>query len=92
VLFGPDLTLYVPAVLLASVVDPTGAGDTFAGGFMGHLSRTGEVTRENLAQALAWGTVMASFTVEAFSVDGICDLSCDAIDERRRKLLAMVRY
>jgi sugar/nucleoside kinase (ribokinase family) len=92
VLFGPDLTLFVPAVLLAAVVDPTGAGDTFAGGFMGHLSQSGEVTRGNLAQALAWGTVMASFTVEAFSVDGICNLPRTAIDMRRQQLLDMVRY
>jgi sugar/nucleoside kinase (ribokinase family) len=92
VLFGPDLTLFVPAVLLNHVVDPTGAGDTFAGGFMGHLSRGGGLSRGNLAQALAWGTVMASFTVEAFSVDGICRLSREAIDERRHRLLDMVRY
>ena len=92
VLFGPDVTLFVPAVLLSHVVDPTGAGDTFAGGFMGYLSRGGELTREHLSQALAWGTVMASFTVEAFSVDGICNLSPDAIEARRAKLLDMVRY
>jgi sugar/nucleoside kinase (ribokinase family) len=92
VLFGPDLTLFVPAVLLTNVVDPTGAGDTFAGGFMGHLSLGGSMTRENLAQALAWGTVMASFTVEAFSVDGICNLPRPAIDARRQQLLDMVRY
>ena len=92
VLFGPDLTLFVPAVLLSNVVDPTGAGDTFAGGFMGHLSQSGEVTRGNLAQALVWGTVMASFTVEAFSVDGICNLPREAIEQRRQQLLDMVRY
>ena len=92
VLFGPGIRLFVPAVLLSNVVDPTGAGDTFAGGFMGHLSGGGELTRENLAQALAWGTVMASFTVEAFSVDGICNLSRAAIEGRRRLLLDMVRY
>jgi len=92
VLFGPDLTLFVPAVLLTNVVDPTGAGDTFAGGFMGHICKTGELTRSNLAQALAWGTVMASFTVEAFSVDGICNLSREKIDARHRQLLDMVRY
>ncbi|HET6348560.1 MAG TPA: PfkB family carbohydrate kinase [Candidatus Krumholzibacteria bacterium] len=92
VLFGPDLTLFVPAVLLSHVVDPTGAGDTFAGGFMGQLSRGGGLTRENLAGALAWGTVMASFTVEAFSVDGICNLQHSVIDSRRRQLLDMVRY
>jgi sugar/nucleoside kinase (ribokinase family) len=92
VLFGPKVTLFVPAMLLTNVVDPTGAGDTFAGGFMGHLSGGGELSRENLADALAWGTVMASFTVEAFSVDGICNLSREKIDERRAKLLDMVRY
>lgn len=92
VLFGPDVTLFVPAVLLSNVVDPTGAGDTFAGGFMGHLSQTGEVTRGTLAQALVWGTVMASFTVEAFSVDGICNLPREAIEQRRQQLLDMVLY
>lgn len=92
VLFGPDVTLFVPAVLLSHVVDPTGAGDTFAGGFMGHLSRGGGVGRENLAQALAWGTVMASFAVEAFSVDGICGLTQEKIEERRQQLVDMVRY
>jgi sugar/nucleoside kinase (ribokinase family) len=92
VLFGPNLTLFVPAVLLANVVDPTGAGDTFAGGFMGYISRTGVLDRENLARALHWGTVMASFSVQAFSVDGICGLAHEAIDERRRQLVEMVRY
>jgi sugar/nucleoside kinase (ribokinase family) len=92
ILFGPDITLFVPAVLLSNVVDPTGAGDTFAGGFMGHLSKSGDLSRSNLAQALAWGTVMASFTVEAFSVDGICDLPRQSIEQRRQQLLDMVRY
>jgi fructose-1-phosphate kinase PfkB-like protein len=92
VLFGPDLTLFVPAVLLSSVVDPTGAGDTFAGGFMGHLARTGALDRSNLARALTWGTVMASFSVEAFSVDGICGLAPEAIEARRARLVEMVRY
>ena len=92
VLFGPDLTLYVPAVLLSNVVDPTGAGDTFAGGFMGHLSRTGALDRENLARALTWGTVLASFSVEAFSVDGICGLARESIEARRQRLLDMIRY
>ncbi len=92
ILFGPKLTLFVPAVLLSNVVDPTGAGDTFAGGFMGQLSRTGALDRSGLASALTWGTVMASFTVEAFSVEGICGLSSDAIADRRKTLVEMVRY
>jgi sugar/nucleoside kinase (ribokinase family) len=92
VLFGPDVTLYVPAVLLSRVVDPTGAGDTCAGGFLGHLSRSGDLDRSTLAAALTWGTVMASFAVEAFSVDGICGLSGDNIDQRRARLVDLVRY
>lgn len=92
VLFGPDVTLYVPAVLLSHVVDPTGAGDTFAGGFLGHLSRSDNMERSTLAAALTWGTVMASFVVEAFSVDGICGLSPHDIDSRRRHLIDLVRY
>jgi sugar/nucleoside kinase (ribokinase family) len=91
-LFGSDLILFVPAVLLPDVVDPTGAGDTFAGGFMGQLSRTGGLDRSSLAAALTWGTVLASFTVEAFSVEGIVGLTTDAIAERRRELVEMVRY
>ncbi len=92
VLFGPDVTLYVPAVLLTRVVDPTGAGDTFAGGFLGHLSRSGSLDRSNLAAALTWGTVMASYAVEAFSVDGICGLSAHDIEGRRRHLIDLVSY
>ncbi|MFM7051222.1 MAG: PfkB family carbohydrate kinase [Planctomycetota bacterium] len=53
------------------VVDPTGAGDTFAGGFMAHLARTGRTDFETLQQALSWGTVMASFTISAFSLEGV---------------------
>jgi sugar/nucleoside kinase (ribokinase family) len=92
VLFGPDVTLYVPAVLLSRVVDPTGAGDTFAGGFLGHLSRSGVLDRQNLAAALTWGTVLASFAVEAFSVDGICGLSERDIAGRRSHLIDLVSY
>jgi sugar/nucleoside kinase (ribokinase family) len=92
VLFGPELTLFVPAVLLSQVVDPTGAGDTFAGGFLGYLSRSGSLERSALGSALAWGTVMASFAVGAFSVDGICGLSQSDMDGRRRHLVDMVRY
>jgi sugar/nucleoside kinase (ribokinase family) len=92
ILFGPRMTLFVPAMLLSNVVDPTGAGDTFAGGFMGHLARAGALDRSELATALTWGTVLASFAVEAFSVDGICALAPETIAERRKQLVDMVRY
>jgi sugar/nucleoside kinase (ribokinase family) len=90
-LFGPDLTLFVPAMPLLRVIDPTGAGDSFAGGFMGHLARTGALDRASLGGALLAGTVLASFAVEAFSVDGICELPPGAIAERRAALERMIR-
>lgn len=92
VLFGPGATLFVPAMLLANVVDPTGAGDTFAGGFFGHLSAGGALDRATLGGGLLSGTVMASFAVEAFSVDGICSLPATDVAERRERLEGMIRY
>ncbi len=92
VLFGEGGPLFVPAVLLERVVDPTGAGDTFAGGFMGTLARHGEVSREAMADALLAGTVLASFCVEAFSVDGIDRLDAGRIAQRRGELEAMIRF
>jgi len=90
-LFGPDTTLFVPAILLSDVVDPTGAGDTFAGGFLGFLSAHDVIDRNVLSGALMSGTVMASFSVEAFSVDGICNLTPEEIKRRRARLDIMIR-
>jgi hypothetical protein len=91
-LFGPEVGLFVPAFLLPRVVDPTGAGDAFAGGFMGYLCGKGAFDRRALAGALIYGTVMASFVVEAFSIEGICHLQRSAIEERRRELEDMLRH
>jgi sugar/nucleoside kinase (ribokinase family) len=66
------------------VVDPTGAGDTFAGGFMAHLARTGRTDLETLQTALSWGTVMASFTIGAFSLDGVARATAADLDARYR--------
>jgi sugar/nucleoside kinase (ribokinase family) len=85
-LFGPENRLTVPAVPLESIVDPTGAGDTFAGGFMGCLAGDGGLDWSSMASAILDGTVIASFAVQAFSVDGISNLSKAEIDSRRTKL------
>lgn len=90
-LFGPDMCLFVPGVLLDGVVDPTGAGDSFAGGFMGNLTAAGTLDRSTFASALVDGTVVASFCVEAFSVDGICALDESRIASRRSQLENMIR-
>jgi cytidine kinase len=73
------------------VVDPTGAGDTFAGGFMAHLARTGRTDLETLQAALSWGTVMASFTIGAFSLDGVARVSADELAERYRRFASHAR-
>ena len=75
----------VPAFLVSRVKDPTGAGDSFAGGFMGHLARNGEVSEKTLREAVVWGTVMASFCVEQFGVDRLAGLQESAIQSRYRE-------
>ena len=75
----------VPAFLVSRVEDPTGAGDSFAGGFMGHLARNGEVSEKTLREAVVWGTVMASFCVEQFGVDRLAGLQESAIQSRYRE-------
>ncbi len=90
-LFSENGIFLAPAYPVEAVVDPTGAGDTYAGGFMGALAREGEVTEEALRQALIAGAVIASFGVEAFSLERLDSLSAAEIDARCRDLLSMVR-
>lgn len=72
----------LPAYPLETVVDPTGAGDSFAGGMMGYLTKTGDLSFDNLKKAAAYGTVMASFTVENFGLERLRKLSMAELDER----------
>ncbi|MDQ2670236.1 MAG: PfkB family carbohydrate kinase, partial [Gemmatimonadota bacterium] len=65
-----DRTFYVPAFPLETVFDPTGAGDAFAGGFMGYLARTGTADRDHLRRAMVYGATMGSFAVEQFGIRG----------------------
>jgi sugar/nucleoside kinase (ribokinase family) len=79
-----------PALPVENLFDPTGAGDTFAGGFMGYLAQTGVVDEINLRRAIAMGTVMASFCVERFSADRLKELTGDEIRERASRLLRLI--
>lgn len=79
--YGHDF-FALPAYPLESVFDPTGAGDSFAGAMMGHLSACGEISFENMKKAVAYGAVMASFTVEDFSLDRLRTLSKNDLEER----------
>ena len=72
----------VPALPLEDVRDPTGAGDSFAGGFMGYLAYAGDLSPKNIRTAMIVGSVMASFVVEKFSVDGLRGLTGEQIQER----------
>jgi len=81
-----------PAFPLESVVDPTGAGDTFAGGFMGHVARAGSSEHEILREAVVYGTVMASFAVESFGVEGLLNLTENRIEERYNEFKRLVSF
>ena len=81
----------IPAYPLEEVIDPTGAGDTFAGGIMGYLSSGGNVTKESLRRAVAYGSVVASFTCQDFSLGALQKLDRAKIDARYQELLDMVR-
>lgn len=82
----------IPAVLLPRVFDPTGAGDAFAGGFLGHLARCGSFEDDELRRAMGYGTVLASFVTEQFSVDRIADLPPEQIVQRRDELHDFTRW
>ena len=81
-----------PAFPLEMVKDPTGAGDTFAGGFMGYLSASGDFSNEGLRRAIIFGSVMASFTVEAFSLDRLRDLDYKEIEARFREFKRLTHF
>jgi sugar/nucleoside kinase (ribokinase family) len=80
--FSADQTFVMPAYPTADVLDPTGAGDSFAGGFMGLIASSGDISPRGLKQAMAAGTVTASFTVEGFSLDRLKQITRADIDRR----------
>lgn len=85
-------TFGAPAYPLEAVKDPTGAGDTFAGGFMGYLSATGNYSEAGLRQAIIFGSVMASFTVEEFSLDRLRNLTREDVDERYKSFKHLTHF
>ena len=81
-LFHENEMFSAPAYPLESIFDPTGAGDSFAGGFIGYLAKTDDISYENMKRAVVYGSTIASFTVEKFSLEGIKDLSYFEIKDR----------
>ena len=90
--FKKDGAFWAPAYPLEIVRDPTGAGDSFAGGFMGYLSRRNGVTETRLRRALIYGTIMASFSVEDFSLHRLRKIHRGDVEQRFRALRALVRF
>lgn len=91
-LFGEGRVFYSPALLLSEVQDPTGAGDTFAGGLMGYLAGQKNLDFEVLKQAITCGSAMASFCVEKFGTEALRDISQEELSERVERFAHMVQF
>lgn len=92
ILFTPHSTFFAPGYPLEEVFDPTGAGDAFAGGFMGHLAQCGRLDDGDLRRAVIYGSVLGSYAVERFSVERFRDLTLDEIEERVRHFREMTVF
>lgn len=91
-LFHDDSVFYAPALPLEEVFDPTGAGDTFAGGFVGYLAKTGDISFENLKNAVIYGSTLASFCVEKFGPERMLDLTEKEIHERLLQFKQLTQF
>jgi sugar/nucleoside kinase (ribokinase family) len=91
-LFQEERIFFAPALPLAEVFDPTGAGDTFAGGFMGYLARTKDTSFENMKRAVIYGSAMASFCVEKFSIERLTELDEQQIKDRIQQFVELVNF
>ena len=90
--FGRGLQFMVPAYLLEKIADPTGAGDTFAGGMIGYLSRTPKITDKILRRSLVYGSILASFAVERFSINGLLKATPEDVKNRYRHFEKLTRF
>jgi sugar/nucleoside kinase (ribokinase family) len=91
-LFHGDDVFYAPALPLEEVFDPTGAGDTFAGGFMGHMARTGDISFDNMKRGIIVGSAMASFCVEKFGATRLKEVTKQDIDARIQQFKDLVSF
>ena len=92
ILLGEDKMFYSPAVMLENVIDPTGAGDSFAGGFMGYIAKTKEITFDNMKKAVVYGTVLASFTVEKLGIESIENIEEEKVNKRLAEIRSVVSF
>jgi sugar/nucleoside kinase (ribokinase family) len=92
ILFTPHSVFFAPGYPLEDVFDPTGAGDAFAGGFMGHLAQCGRLEDADLRRAMVYGSALGSFAVEKFSVERFRDLTAEEIEDRVRAFREMTVF
>jgi sugar/nucleoside kinase (ribokinase family) len=91
-LFHENHVFFAPALPLEEVFDPTGAGDTFAGGFIGYLAKTKDISFENMKTAIIMGSAMASFCVEKFGPDRLREVTQEDIDTRVQQFVELVQF
>ena len=91
-LFHQQNVFFAPALPLEEVFDPTGAGDTFAGGFVGHIAKTKDISFENMKTAIIVGSAMASFCVEKFGTERLREITKSDIEERIKQFVQLVNF
>ena len=91
-LFNKEEVFFAPALPLEDVFDPTGAGDCFAGGFIGYLEKTKDISFENMKRAVIYGSVMASFCVEKFGTERIKELTHQDLENRSQEFIDLVQF
>lgn len=91
-LFHNDNVFYAPALPLEEVFDPTGAGDTFAGGFAGYIAKTGDISFDNMKNAVIYGSTLASFCVEKFGTERMINLKADEIHKRLDQFKQLTQF
>ena len=91
-LFNKESVFFAPALPLEEVFDPTGAGDSFAGGFIGYLASTRDISFDNMKRAIIFGSAMASFCVEKFGTEMLINLTQDEIDDRVQDFIDLVQF
>jgi sugar/nucleoside kinase (ribokinase family) len=91
-LFNKESVFFAPALPLEEVFDPTGAGDSFAGGFIGYLASTRDISFENMKRAIIFGSAMASFCVEKFGTERLQNLTQQEIEDRVQEFIDLVQF
>lgn len=91
-LFNKEQVFFAPALPLEDVFDPTGAGDSFAGGFIGYLAQTKDISFDNMKRAIIFGSATASFCVEKFGTENLVNLTNDQVEARVQEFVDLVQF